>query len=150
VLIAYLDAELGGRGWLDRAQLLDAVAIGQITPGPVTTAVTFVGYLLAGWPGALVATLAVFLPSFVFVAATGSILDRLREMPRLRRALDMVNAAVIGLIVAVLVTLAPTALGGAFQIIVAIVAAIAIWVAGVRSTTVMIAAAAAGVVRQLL
>jgi chromate transporter len=150
VLIAYLDAELGGRGWLDHAQLLDAVAIGQITPGPVTTAVTFVGYLLAGWPGAVVATVAVFLPSFLFVAATGPLLDRLRERPRLRRALDVVNATVIGLIAAVLVTLAPTALRGAFQIVVAIVAAIAIWVAGVRSTTVMIAAAAAGVVRQLL
>jgi chromate transporter len=150
VLIAYLDAELGGRGWLDRAQLLDAVAIGQITPGPVTTAVTFVGYLLAGWPGAVVATVAVFLPSFLFVAATGPLLDRLRDLPRLRRALDAVNVAVIGLIAAVLVALVPTALGGAFQIGVAIVAAIGIWGAGLQSTTVMIAAALIGLLRQLL
>ncbi len=150
VLIAYLDAELGGRGWLDGARLLDAVAIGQITPGPVTTAVTFVGYLLAGWPGAVVATLAVFLPSFLFVAATGPLLDRLRELPRLRRALDAVNVAVVGLIAAVLIVLVPAALGGEFQIGVALVAALAIWRFGVPSTTVMLAAAAAGVLRQLL
>jgi chromate transporter len=150
VLIAYLDAELGGRGWLDGARLLDAVAIGQITPGPVTTAVTFVGYLLAGWPGAVVATLGVFLPSFLFVAVTGPLLDRLRELPRLRRALDAVNVAVVGLIAAVLIALAPAAVGGGFQIGVAVVAALAIWRFGVPSTTVMFAAAAAGVLRQLL
>lgn len=150
VLIAYLDAELGARGWLTRAQLLDAVAIGQITPGPVTTAVTFVGYLLAGWPGALVGTVAVFLPSFLFVAATGPLLDRLRTQPRLRRALDVVNAAVVGLIAAVLVVLAPAAVGSRFQIVVALVAAVAVWFVGLRSTTVMAIAAVAGLLRALL
>lgn len=150
VLIAYLDAELTARGWLDRARLLDAVALGQITPGPVTTAATFVGYLLAGVPGAVVATVAVFLPSFAFVAVTGPVLDRVRTQPRLRRALDTVNAAVVGLIAAVLLTLVPSALGSGFQVGIAVVAAIAVWGFGAPSTAVTAAAAVAGFLRQLV
>src|SRR5262249_8458568 len=81
VLIAYLRSEIVGRGWLDDGRLLDAVAVGQITPGPVSTAATFVGYLIAGLPGACLATLGMFLPSFVLVAATGPLVHHWRAAP---------------------------------------------------------------------
>lgn len=150
VLVAYLETTIVARGWLDQAGLLDAVAIGQITPGPVTTTATFIGFLLAGWPGALVATAAIFLPSFVFVALTAPLLERMQRQPWLRRGLDAVNVAVVGLIAAVLLTLAPTALASWFQIGVAVAAAAAIWGAGVRTTTVMAVAALVGLTRAML
>ncbi len=150
VLVAYLETAIVARGWLDQTQLLDAVAIGQITPGPVTTTATFIGFLLAGWPGALVATVAIFLPSFLFVALTAPLLERLQRHAWLRRGLDAVNVAVVGVIAAVLVTLAPTALASWFQIGVAVAAAAAIWGAGVRTTTVMAVAALVGLLRAML
>src|SRR5262249_52148087 len=127
VLIAYLRSEIVGRGWIDDGRLLDAVAIGQITPGPVSTAATFVGYVIAGTPGAAVATLGMFLPSFVFVALTGPLVERWRDHPVARGTLDMVNAAVVGLIAAVVVRLAPAALTSPFAIAVAVAAAVGRW-----------------------
>jgi chromate transporter len=150
VLIAYLRTEIVGRGWLEDARLLDAVAVGQITPGPVSTAATFVGYLLAGLPGAAVASLGMFLPSFVFVAATGPLVERWRAHPVARGTLDVVNAAVVGLITAVVVRLAPAALGSPFAVLVAAAAASAIWGLGLGATTVMVAAALAGLLRAAL
>jgi chromate transporter len=150
VLIAYLRSEIVGRGWLDDGRMLDAVAIGQITPGPVSTAATFVGYLVAGLPGAAVATLGMFLPSFVFVAATGPLVERWRDHPVARGALDLVNAAVVGLIAAVVVRLAPTALTNPFAIAVGAAAAVARWGLGLGGTTVMAAAAVAGLLRAVL
>jgi chromate transporter len=141
VLVAYLRAELGARGWLDDAVLLDAVAVGQVTPGPVSTTATFVGYLLAGPPGAALATVALFLPGFVLVATTGPLLERLRDVPVVRAALDGVNAAVTGLIAAVVVGLAPAALGSPFGVAVAGLAAVAVW--GLRASGTAVAAAAA-------
>jgi chromate transporter len=150
VLIAYLRSEIVGRGWLDDGRLLDAVAVGQITPGPVSTAATFVGYLLAGAPGAVVATLGMFLPSFVLVAATGPLVERWRSHAGARAALDLVNAVVVGLIGAVVIRLAPAALTTPFAVLVACAAAAARWGVGLGSTTVMAAAAAAGLVRVAL
>jgi chromate transporter len=81
--------------------LLDAVAVGQFTPGPVFTTATFIGYLLGGVPGAVVATVAIFLPSFVFVAVVYPLLPRLRGSPWTRAFLDGTNAAAVGLMAAV-------------------------------------------------
>jgi len=147
VLVAYLRAELATRGWVTDGQILDAVAVGQATPGPVSTAATFLGYLVAGPAGAAVATVAIFLPGFVLVAATGPFLERWRRIPAVRGALDAVNAAVVGLIAAVILRLAPVAIATPFAAGVAVVAAAAVWGIGLRSTTVLAAAAAAGLVR---
>ncbi len=111
VLLAFLRDDLVLKlGWLTDAQLLDAIAIGQLTPGPVFTTATFVGYLLAGGPGALLATLGIFLPAFVFVAATGPLLERMRRSEMAGAVLDAVNAAALGLMAAVLLQLGRDAL----------------------------------------
>ena len=146
VLIAYLRTELVGRGWLSDQALLDAVAIGQVTPGPVSTAATFVGYLLGGVPGAIVATVAIFLPAFVLVAATGPLVERWREHPVARRMLDVVNAAVVGLIAAVVVRLLPAAFGSTAQVLTGLAAATLLG-RGTSSTVVLVGTLAVGLVR---
>jgi len=109
VLVAFLRTDLvQGLGLLSDRQLLDAVAVGQVTPGPVYTAATFVGYLLAGVPGAVVATIAIFLPAFVGVALVHPFVPRLRASPAAAAILDGVNAASLGLMAAVTVQLART------------------------------------------
>ncbi len=94
VLLSFLKTELvDERGWLTANQLLDAISVGQFTPGPVLTTATFIGYLLQGGTGAMLATLGIFLPSFFFVAVSAPFLPRLRSSPVLSRFLDGVNAA---------------------------------------------------------
>lgn len=106
VLVAFLGSELVAPGYITEGQLLDAIAIGQLTPGPVFTAVTFIGYLVAGLPGAIVATVGILLPSFVLVGATHPWLPRLRANVTVAAALDGLNAAAIGLIGAAVILLA--------------------------------------------
>jgi chromate transporter len=107
VLIAFLRADFVERlGWLTDRQLLDAVAVGQFTPGPVFTTATFIGYQIAGVGGALAATVGIFLPSFVFVGLLSPLLERLEGSPVLRGFLDAVNAASFALIAAVTLELA--------------------------------------------
>ncbi|MGH7843513.1 MAG: chromate efflux transporter [Candidatus Binataceae bacterium] len=102
VLLAFLQADLVDRThWLTQAQLLDAVAIGQITPGPVLSTATFVGYLLGGKAGAALATVGIFLPAFFFVSISGPILPRIRRSPTAGAFLDGVNAGSFALMVAV-------------------------------------------------
>lgn len=111
VLLAFLQSELVVRlGWLTSQQLLDAVLVGQITPGPVFTAATFIGYLLGGVPGALAASLGIFLPAFVLVALSGPLIPRLRQSPTAGAFLDGVNVASLGLMAAVNLQLAVSAL----------------------------------------
>jgi chromate transporter len=111
VLLAFLRTGLvEQRGWLTEAQLLDAVAVGQVTPGPLFTTATFVGYLLAGSLGAAVATLGIFAPAFVFVAASAPFLSRLRASATAAALLDGVNAASLALMAVVTAYLARAAL----------------------------------------
>ena len=106
VLLAFLRDDLVERlGWLTDQQLLDAVAVGQFTPGPVFTTATFVGYLVGGWSGAVLATLGIFLPAFVLVALTNPLVPRLRRSPWAAAFLDGVNVAAVGLMAAVAWTL---------------------------------------------
>ena len=107
ILVAYLQGGLVEQyQWLTQQQLLDAVAIGQFTPGPVLTTATFIGYVLAGPSGALVATLGIFGPSFLFVLATNPLIPRLRQSAVAGAFLDAVNASAIGLMTAVTIELA--------------------------------------------
>jgi chromate transporter len=102
VLLAFLRADLVERlGWLTEAQLLDAVAVGQVTPGPVFTTATFVGWILAGPAGAAVATVGIFLPAFFFVALSGPLVPRLRASPLAGALLDGVNVASLALMAVV-------------------------------------------------
>jgi chromate transporter len=116
VLVAFLQGGLVERlHWLTRQELLDAVAAGQFTPGPVLSTATFVGYVLLGWPGALVATVGIFLPSFLFVAATSRLVGRMRRTPWTAAFLDAVSVSALALILAVAIRLAPEALPGPRQ-----------------------------------
>ena len=102
VLFAYINYDIVTRyQWLTERQLLDAIAVGQITPGPVSSAVTFIGYLIEGLPGAILSTIAIFLPSFLIVLLLGKILPRLRKSPIAQNILDGVNSGVVALIFAV-------------------------------------------------
>jgi chromate transporter len=111
VLLAFLRADLVERlHWLTEPQLIDAVAVGQVTPGPVFTTATFIGYVLAGPAGALVATVAVFLPGFLLVAASRPLVARVRRSPTAGAFLDGVNVAALALMAVVTVQLARAAL----------------------------------------
>ncbi len=111
VLLAFLRADLVVRlHWLTEKQLLDAVAVGQVTPGPVFTAATFIGYLIAGSRGAALATFAIFLPAFLLVAVTGPLLPRLRRSSLFAAILDGINAGSLGLLAAVVLFLARAAI----------------------------------------
>jgi chromate transporter len=125
VLLAFLRADLVQRlHWLTEGQLLDAIVAGQVTPGPVFTTATFIGYVLAGPSGALVATCGIFLPAFVFVAISGPLVAKVRNSPTLGAFLDGVNVASLALMAVVTAQLAraavvdlPTALLGALAVI---------------------------------
>jgi chromate transporter len=111
VLLAFLRGDLVQRlHWLTESQLLDAVTVGQITPGPVFTTATFVGFILGGAKGAAVATIGIFLPAFVFVAISGPLIPRIRRSPTAGAVLDGVNVASLALMAAVTIELGRTAI----------------------------------------
>jgi chromate transporter len=126
VLIAFLEGGLVKEyGWLTRHQLLDAVAIGQFTPGPVLSTATFVGYVVSGIPGALIATAAIFLPSFIFVLILNPLIPRLRKSGTMSAFLDAVNISAIGLMASVVISLAGQTLSDWRTVVIAAIASVA-------------------------
>ena len=124
VLLAFVRSEFVERlGWLTDQQLLDAVVVGQFTPGPVFTTATFIGFLVGGFAGAILATIGIFLPGFVFVAAVNPLVPRLRRSPWMSGMLDGVNVAALGLMAAVTWELARAAIVDPLTLVLAIAAA---------------------------
>ena len=148
VLLAFLRRDLVDRlHWLTEAQLLDAVAVGQITPGPVFTTATFIGYLLSGVPGAAAATLGIFAPAFVLVAASGFIVPRLRRSAAAGAFLDGVNVAALGLMAAVAWELGRAALIAPWTIAVAAVSGVLLIRFRASPVWLLLAGAALGILR---
>jgi chromate transporter len=145
VLLAFLRNDFVVRlGWLTDQQLLDAVAIGQMTPGPVFTTATFIGYLVAGVPGAVLATVGIFLPAFIFVALLHPLVPRLRRYPWTAAMLDGVNAAAMGLMAAVTWLLGRDAIVDPLTAAIAIAAAVLLIRFRVNSSWLVLAGAIVG------
>jgi len=145
VLLAFLRAEFITRlHWLTERQLIDAVAVGQFTPGPVFTTATFIGYILAGIPGAVAATAGIFLPGFLLVALGGPLVPRIRRSPTASAALDGVVVGSVSLIAVVAWQLARAAIVDWFTLILALAALIALIRFRVNSIWLIAAAAVAG------
>lgn len=150
VLLAFLRADLvAHHGWLTDAQLVDAVAIGQVTPGPVFTTATFIGYLLGRGRGAILATVAIFLPAFILVAASGPLVSRLRNSRTAGAFLDGVNVGALALMALVTWQLAQVSVVDRETAILLVI----FFLAGVRlrvnSTWVMAGGALAGLLTQI-
>lgn len=145
VLLAFLRADLVERwGWLTDQQLIDAITVGQVTPGPVFTTATFIGFLLGGWAGAALATAAIFAPGFFFVAVTQPLIPRLRASRALGGCLDGVVAASLGLMAAVTWQLAQAAVVDAPTALIAAAAALVLFRWRPNSTWLILGGAAAG------
>ncbi|MBR8832269.1 MAG: Chromate transport protein [Chroococcopsis gigantea SAG 12.99] len=111
VLVAFLQSELVNKySWLTQQELLDAIAIGQFTPGPVLSTATFIGYQILGLPGAMISTIAIFFPSFIFVLLLNPLIPKIRQSKRASAFLDAVNASAVALMVAVIINLSHKAL----------------------------------------
>jgi chromate transporter len=146
VLLAFLRSDLVDRlHWLTEAQLLDAVAAGQVTPGPVFTTATFIGYLLGRTPGAVVATVGIFLPAFFFVALSGVLLPVLRRSSRFRAFLDGVNVASLALMAVVAMQLARAAIVDTLTAALAVGSAVLLLRFKVNSTWLVVGGALAGI-----
>jgi chromate transporter len=147
VLLAFLQAGLVQRyGWMTQGQLLDAVVVGQITPGPVFTTATFIGYLLGGVKGALAATLGIFLPAFLGVAISGPLVPRIRRSRVAGAFLDGVNVSSLALMAAVTWELGRSAIVDAPTVVLAVAAAFLLVRYRVNSLWLILAGAALGVV----
>jgi chromate transporter len=145
VLLAFLRADFVVRfGWLTDQQLLDAIAVGQVTPGPVFTTATFIGYVLGGTPGALLATLGIFLPSFIFVAISNPLIPKIRNSPWLSGLLDGVNVASLGLMAAVSWQLAKSSLTDPLAIGIALVSFVLLFRFKLNSTWLILVGAIVG------
>jgi chromate transporter len=151
VLLAFLRSDFVLRlGWLTDQQLLDAVAIGQVTPGPLFTAATFIGYLLAGLPGGLLATVGIFLPSYLFVALSNPLIPRLRRSEWVSGLLDGANAASLGLMAGVTWQLGRASLVDLLTLALAGVALFLLVRIKLNSTWLILGGALAGLLRAAL
>jgi chromate transporter len=150
VLLAFLRADFVVRlGWLTDHQLLDAIAIGQVTPGPVFTTATFIGYVLGGTGGAILATLGIFLPSFIFVAISNPLIPKVRSSPWAGALLDGVNVASLGLMAAVSWQLGRASLTDPITILIAVTSFALLVRFKVNSTWLIAGGALAGLLRAI-
>lgn len=145
VLLAFLQADLVEHyGWLTQKQLLDAIAVGQFTPGPVFTTATFIGYLLSGWKGAIIATIGIFLPSFIFVAFTSPFISILRKSDLFSAFLDGVNTSAIALMLVLCLKLSGTAFIDLFTIIMGLISVYLLFFTSINSAWLMLAGGIVG------
>lgn len=151
VLLAFLRSDFVLRlGWITDQQLLDAVAIGQVTPGPLFSSAAFIGYLLGGVPAALLATLGIFLPSFLFVAISNPLIPRIRNSSWAGSLLDGVNAAALGLMAAVTLQLGRASLVNLFTMLLCLLAAVLLIRYKLNSTWLIAGGALAGLLISLV
>ncbi|WP_329084726.1 MULTISPECIES: chromate efflux transporter [unclassified Streptosporangium] len=151
VLLAFLEGDFVQRlGWITRDQLLDAVSIGQVTPGPVFTTATFLGYVIAGLPGAVLATVAIFVPSFVFVGLLTRIIDRIRDRVWSSAFLDGVNATALALMAGVTLQLAGEAFVDPLTVALAALALLLQWRTRLNTAWYIAVAAVIGLARVLI
>ena len=151
VLLAVLRGDLVAKlHWLSDAQLLDAIAVSQATPGPFFTVATFIGYLLAGWRGAALATLGMFLPAFVYVGITARFLPRLRKSPVASAFLDGVNAAAVALMAYLGWQFARASLTNVPAVVLAVVSAVLVFYYKVNSAWLVLGGAVAGILLHVL
>lgn len=145
VLLAFIRADLVERWhWLTEAQLLDAIAVGQVTPGPVFTTATFIGYVLGGTLGALVGTLGIFLPAFFFVAVSGPLVPRIRRSAMAGAFLDGVNVAALALMLVVTYQLGRAAVVDLVTLALALISAFILFRWRINSAWLILAGAIAG------
>jgi chromate transporter len=151
VLLAFLRADFVTQlGWLTDQQLVDAIAVGQITPGPLFTSATFIGYILGGTPGALVATLGIFLPSFFFVVLSNPFIPRIRNSTWVSGLLDGVNVAALGLMAGVTIQLSTTSLVDWLTITMGLISAGLLFRFNFNSTWLIVGGAIVGVISTML
>ncbi|WP_343624701.1 chromate efflux transporter [Flavobacterium lindanitolerans] len=127
VLFAFLDAELVATGLLSRQQLIDAIAVGQFTPGPVFSSVTFIGYQINGLSGALISTLAIFMPSFIFVTLLHPLMKKMRSSKLLSVFLDAVNVASVAIIITVCYEMAKDSIADWRTIVIGIISSLIVF-----------------------
>ena len=145
VLFAFLDAELVSRGLLSRQQLIDAIAVGQFTPGPVFSSATFIGWQIGGPYGAIGATIGIFLPSFLFVAFLNPLIPKLRKSPVMGAFLDSVNIVSVAIILAVVVEMGRETLLDWRTIAIALISfAVTFWVRSINTAFIVVGGALLG------
>ena len=151
VLFAFLDAELVGAGWITRQVLIDAVAVGQITPGPVLSTATFIGWQMNGIAGAIVATMGIFLPSFLFVLLLNPLIPKMRKSKIMGSILDAVNVAAVALIVAVCIEMGKDSLTDWRTMLIALLSLLVVFIfRKLNSAFIVLGAAALGYLLHLI
>lgn len=145
VLFAYLDAELVSTGLLTRSELVDAIAVGQFTPGPVLSTATFIGWQLNGFPGAIAATVGIFLPSFIFVWFLNPLIPKMRRSKILAAFLDAVNIASLAVIIAVCVSMGQDTLTDWRTVLIAVLSIIVVFIfKNINSALIVVGGAVTG------
>lgn len=144
VLFAYIESEMVSKGILTHQQLTDAIAVGQFTPGPVFSSVTFIGYQINGTAGAIISTIAIFLPSFLFVALLNPLVKKMRNSPAFSAFLDGVNIASVAVIIAVCYVLAKDAVTDWRSVLIGVASLLLLFTKKINSAFIILGAAVAG------